>query len=508
MQGILGSKMAMEKDKLLDWISKLVARKKVGALLLSVVFLAMFIFALLVRKEGVTANNMALSSPQSSQTFGEQTKNTASSPNILGVNPNMVLPPPLIAAVSLGYTLSPDHPGSNFTLPIPQFDKKKFNRLLPVCYLPVEKAIAMMPKVPSHSSVLKKLTYIYEQNLSRKTEFGGSDFGGYPTLKQRVDSYDIKESISVHCGFVIGVKPGTNTGFDIEDDDLRDMEQCGGVVVASAIFGNFEEINQPRYISEYSMKTVCFYMFVDEETEAYMKASVALGSSKKNGLWRIVVVHNLPYEDPWRNGRIPKLLLHRIFPNARFSLWIDGKLQLIRDPYQILERFLWRTNATFAISRHYECFDVYVEGEANKAAKKYNKALINFQIEFYIREGLTPYTLEKIPITSDVPEACVIIKEHIRISNLITCLWYNEVDRFTPRDQLSFSIVRNKIREKTEYTINMFLDCERRNFVVQVDILCYAEFFLYIQNHFQLKRSEILSCIILVLYLSRCAFFR
>ncbi|KAH7546001.1 hypothetical protein FEM48_Zijuj01G0154600 [Ziziphus jujuba var. spinosa] len=354
MQGILGSKMAMEKDKLLDWISKLVARKKVGALLLSVVFLAMFIFALLVRKEGeyvfqakgyldlvlnlgVTANNMALSSPQSSQTFGEQTKNTASSPNILGVNPNMVLPPPLIAAVSLGYTLSPDHPGSNFTLPIPH---------LPVCYLPVEKAIAMMPKVPSHSSVLKKLTYIYEQNLSRKTEFGGSDFGGYPTLKQRVDSYDIKESISVHCGFVIGVKPGTNTGFDIEDDDLRDMEQCGGVVVASAIFdksilaGNFEEINQPRYISEYSMKTVCFYMFVDEETEAYMKASVALGSSKKNGLWRIVVVHNLPYEDPWRNGRIPKLLLHRIFPNARFSLWIDGKLQLIRDPYQILERYV------------------------------------------------------------------------------------------------------------------------------------------------------------------------
>lgn len=83
----------------------------------------------LVLNLGVTANNMALSSPQSSQTFGEQTKNTASSPNILGVNPNMVLPPPLIAAVSLGYTLSPDHPGSNFTLPIPQFDKKKFNRL-------------------------------------------------------------------------------------------------------------------------------------------------------------------------------------------------------------------------------------------------------------------------------------------------------------------------------------------------------------------------------------------
>ena len=57
-----------------------------------------------------------------------------------------------------------------------------------------------MPKVPSYSPVLKNLTYIYEENLLRETEFGGSDFGGYPTLKQRSDSYDIRESMSVHCG--------------------------------------------------------------------------------------------------------------------------------------------------------------------------------------------------------------------------------------------------------------------------------------------------------------------
>lgn len=60
-----------------------------------------------------------------------------------------------------------------------------------------------MPKVPSFSPVLKNLTYIYEENLSRETEFGGSDFGGYPTLSQRTDSYDIRESMSVHCGYVL-----------------------------------------------------------------------------------------------------------------------------------------------------------------------------------------------------------------------------------------------------------------------------------------------------------------
>lgn len=37
--------------------------------------------------------------------------------------------------------------------------------------------------------------------------------------------------------------------------------------------------------------------------------------------------------------QIPKLLMHRLFPNARFSLWIDGKLELVVDPYQVLERY-------------------------------------------------------------------------------------------------------------------------------------------------------------------------
>lgn len=63
-------------------------------------------------------------------------------------------------------------------------------------------------------------------------------------------------------------------------------------------------------------------------------------------------------------------------------------------------RFLWRKNATFAISRHYKRFDVFTEAEANKAAGKYANASIDFQIDFYRREGLTPYSEEKLPITS------------------------------------------------------------------------------------------------------------
>ncbi|XP_071721919.1 probable hexosyltransferase MUCI70 [Rutidosis leptorrhynchoides] len=378
--------------------------------------------------------------------------------------------PPLdqSSLIQIAMNLS-DHPCKYFAFPPPPppENRRPGPRPCPVCYISPEQAIASMPAFPSESSVLRQLTYAYDENPQRNEPHAGSDFGGYPTLKQRSDSYDIKESMTVHCGFVNGSKPGNQTGFDIDDADLLELEQPRDIIVASAIFGNYDLIQQPENISEIAKKNVHFYMFIDETTEAYLKNSSVLDDTKRVGLWRIIVVRNVPYNDPRRNGKIPKLLLHRIFPNIRYSIWIDGKLKLVVDPYQILERFLWRENANFAISRHYKRFSMFDEAIANKAAGKYDNSSIDAQIDFYINEGLTPYSEAKLPITSDVPEGCVLIKEHTPITNLFTCLWFNEVDRFTSRDQLSFSTVRDKIMAKVNWNINMFLDCERRNFVIQ-----------------------------------------
>ncbi|CAJ1936486.1 unnamed protein product [Sphenostylis stenocarpa] len=463
------SKMLKEKEKerLFLWICKFAGRKKVGMLFLCLISAAVFIWVLYVGKgeDSQEANRVSSISENESMSTSDSTSRISTT-NAMDLTTKLSPPPP--PAYFLGYHLPPGHPCNSFTLPPPPADKKRTGpRPCPVCYLPVEEAIGLMPTLSSPSPVLRNLTYVYEENLNRDREFGGSEFGGYPTLKQRNDSFDIRESMSVHCGFLRGTKPGRNTGFDIDEADLFEMEQCNGVVVASAIFGNFDEINEPRNVSDYSRKTVCFLMFVDEETEKYLSSSGRLGISKKIGSWRIIVARNLPYADARRTGKIPKLLLHRLVPNARYSIWLDGKLELVVDPYQILERFLWRKNATFAISKHYRRFDVFVEAEANKAAGKYENTSIDFQIEFYKKEGLTPYTEAKLPLISDVPEGCVIVREHVPISNLFTCLWFNEVDRFTSRDQISFSTVRDKILSRVDFHFHMFLDCERRNFVVQ-----------------------------------------
>ena len=48
----------------------------------------------------------------------------------------------------------------------------------------------------------------------------------------------------------------------------------------------------------------------------------------------------------------------------------------------------------------------------------------------------------------DVPEGSMIIRAHTPMSNLFSCLWFNEVDRFTPRDQLSFAYTYQKVKKK------------------------------------------------------------
>jgi hypothetical protein len=42
-------------------------------------------------------------------------------------------------------------------------------------------------------------------------------------------------------------------------------------------------------------------------------------------------------------------------------------------------------------------------------------------------------------------EASVIVRDHAPLTNLFMCLWFNEVVRFTSRDQLSFPYVLRRL---------------------------------------------------------------
>ncbi|KAL5704202.1 hypothetical protein ACHQM5_022660 [Ranunculus cassubicifolius] len=294
-------------------------------------------------------------------------------------------------------------------------------------------------------------------------------FSGHQSLKEREESFYARDQ-RINCGFVKGPIGSLSTGFDLGEEDMRYMSSCH-IAVSSCIFGSSDNVRSPfgKTVTRLSRKSVCFAMFMDENTLQTLSSE---GQKPDNngfiGLWKIVLVKDLPFDDMRRVGKIPKFLAHRLFPSARYSIWLDSKLRLQTDPLLILEYFLWRKGYEYAISKHYRRHCVWEEVEQNKKLNKFNHTIIDQQFLFYQADGLKRFNSSdpNKPLPSNVPEGSFIVRAHTPMSNLFSCLWYNEVDRFTPRDQLSFAYVYNKLRrmnpEKPFY-FNMFKDCERRS---------------------------------------------
>ncbi|KAK9276920.1 hypothetical protein L1049_006458 [Liquidambar formosana] len=312
--------------------------------------------------------------------------------------------------------------------------------------------------------------------ISREEKLFGNNlfeprFGGHQTLEEREKSFYARNQ-TLHCGFVKGPEGYLSTGFDLDEKDKIYMNTCG-VVVSSCIFGSSDFLRRPtsKQISDYSKKSVCFVMFVDEQTLSKLSSEGNVPDDRGFiGLWRIVTVRNLPYEDMRRTGKVPKFLSHRLFPSSRYSIWLDSKMRLQTDPMLIIEYFLWRTGSEYAISNHYDRHCVWEEVLQNKRLNKYNHSAIDEQFIFYQSDGLTKFDPSdpNTPLPSYVPEGSFIVRAHTPMSNLFSCLWFNEIDRFTSRDQLSFAYTYLKLRRMNPdkpFFLNMFKDCERRALV-------------------------------------------
>ncbi|KAL3505245.1 hypothetical protein ACH5RR_035086 [Cinchona calisaya] len=324
----------------------------------------------------------------------------------------------------------------------------------------------VFPKERVSSGPIKKVVFRetdtpYEEGNSTMSQqhLDGTRFNsftGYQTLEQRDQSFKVNETTAVHCGFY-----SEKGGFKISEEDKLYMHNCE-VVVSTCAFGGGDDLYQPIGMSERSLQKVCYVAFWDEITLATQEAQGhKVGENHFIGKWRIIIVRDLPFRDQRLNGKIPKMLSHRLFPNSRYSIWVDSKSQFRRDPLGVLEALLWRLNSVLAISEHGARSSVYDEA---KAVVKKNKATpeeVELQLTQYRKDALPED--KRFNGKKALAEASIIVREHTPSSNLFMCLWFNEVVRFTSRDQLSFPYVL--WRFKVLRDINLFPVCTRKDLV-------------------------------------------
>ncbi|KAG9152108.1 hypothetical protein Leryth_017695 [Lithospermum erythrorhizon] len=270
--------------------------------------------------------------------------------------------------------------------------------------LPEELQRLEIPLDEASQNPIRKLVYLTEsdeayakgnfsisQQLSSGTRF--NLFTGLQTFQQRDQSfkmrcfhfliYEMSETATAHCGFY-----SEKGGFKISDEDKAFLQTCK-VAVSTCAFGGGDNLYQPIGMTHISLQKVCYVAFWDEITlAAQEKEGHGVGDNHYIGNWRVVVVKDLPFSDQRLNGKIPKMLPHRLFPNARYSIWVDSKSQFRRDPLGVLEALLWRSNSEFGISEHGARSSVYDEA---KAVVKKNKATpeeVEVQLTQYRQDGL------------------------------------------------------------------------------------------------------------------------
>ncbi|KAJ6355268.1 hypothetical protein OIU77_005787 [Salix suchowensis] len=160
------------------------------------------------------------------------------------------------------------------------------------------------------------------------------------------------------------------------------------------------------------------------------------------------------YDNPAMNGMIPKHLAHRLFPNSKFSIWVDAKLQLMVDPLILIHALVVSEKVDMAVSKHPFFIQTMEEALATARWKKWKDVDgLRNQMETYCENGLQPWTPKK-PYPSDVPDSALILRKHGLNNNLFSCLLFNELEAFNPRDQLPFSYVRDHMKPKLR--LNMF----------------------------------------------------
>ncbi|XP_004486024.1 alkaline ceramidase TOD1 [Cicer arietinum] len=282
---------------------------------------------------------------------------------------------------------------------------------------------------------------------------GNADtFGGNLSTLTRFSYFNHQnDSVEVPCGFL--------KEFPISDSDRIAMEKCDNVVVVSAIFNDHDKIRQPKGLGSRTLENVCFFMLVDDVTLKGLEHHGLVSTNSKEyriGVWKIVKVEkNDLYKNPAMNGVIPKYLVHRLFPNSQFSIWIDAKLQLMVDPLLLIHSLVISENVDMAISKHPFYVHTMEEAMATARWKKWlDVNALKVQMETYCENGLQPWSPSKKPYVSDVPDSALILRKHGIKSNLFSCLMFNELEAFNPRDQLPFAFIRDKMKPKLK--MNMF----------------------------------------------------
>ena len=198
------------------------------------------------------------------------------------------------------------------------------------------------------------------------------------------------------------------------------------VAVYTAIFEDYDKLNEPKQTEN----EIDYFCFTDNP-------------SLVSNTWNIILLTSL-YRDSRMSARALKILSHKVMMNYDFSVWVDGSCTIMSSIVNFVFNLCEGKNiSSFKHSRR-DC--IYKEARTCQLLGKDEFSIINKQIDWY--------KSQRYPKNNGLVMTGILVRKNKENdTRTLNEEWWNIVDNYSNRDQLSFNFIlwkhniKNKVLE-------------------------------------------------------------
>jgi hypothetical protein len=179
--------------------------------------------------------------------------------------------------------------------------------------------------------------------------------------------------------------------------------------IFTALIGNYDKIFDPFHVQE----GYDYHLFTDQNIESK--------------IWQIHKVEGSP-----KLARRIKILAHEYLKDYDFTVWHDASIRQIANISDLTCMF-----KDFKIMKHPDRDCAYREADAVLKLGKDKPLIVNTQMEHYRKQGFPKWV--------GLVATGVIMRRNTPSVQKLCRLWWEEVERWSIRDQLSFNYALFKL---------------------------------------------------------------
>jgi hypothetical protein len=244
---------------------------------------------------------------------------------------------------------------------------------------------------------------------------------GPPMTSPRCGDLDLLQRAR-HLGY--GIEPALEAEMPRSYRSRPFVRASDKVVVYTAITNGYDRLLPLKAQCVSPARQIAF---LDEATRT---------AATSTGSWEICDIDRHA-RDPNRQAKLYKVLPDLFFPDAEYSLWVDGNVSLIYpfDIHRLISLFL--AEADMCVAPHHTRACLYQEAAVCKVRRLDSAQVIDRQMERYRKEGF--------PAWHGLNQAAVILRRHSEAVKNFNQQWWQEICKGSRRDQLSFNYVLWKV---------------------------------------------------------------